>query len=105
GPASFDEPVDTAVRLVFDQGDLPSVEVPVTFRLRSRIDPPAEVSAVLSAGEAVRVAVPIGGNFEGELRLRAAVEPSPDGWPEDGDDLAIGLEGGEAVLETGTAGA
>lgn len=99
GPRSFQRDYDTSVRFVFDTAPgsrpLPAVEVPLKFTLDYQISVPPELQVKVRAGEAVDIPLPVRGNFEKDLKLRAVLE-SPDeaeAWPEDRKDLALGFAG------------
>ncbi len=99
GPESFDLPLPTRLRLVFEPPPgaryLPAAEVPVDLQLVYQINPPAAVTIPVRGGESAELAVPIGGNRQRDLALRAVLAPTGEGarWP--GDHLALAFAGGE----------
>lgn len=109
GPESIDVSVSTPLRLVFEPSAggryLPAAEIPVAFRLDYRIEPPREVVLKVQGGDAAEVTVPIGGNRQKDLALRAVL-PDPresTRWP--GEDLELsfaGAGGAGAQEEDGT---
>lgn len=101
GPRSFERRIDTAVRLVFDPAEsarrFPVVEIPLRLTLRYEIEPPRELRMALPADEAAAARLVLGGNFTEPPELTARVA-APDAaetasWPEDEDELVVGLAG------------
>ncbi|HEX2642131.1 MAG TPA: hypothetical protein VHU81_04010, partial [Thermoanaerobaculia bacterium] len=92
GPRSIQRAIQTSVSLVFEEGDR-RVEVPVKLALDYRIQIPEELTIPVRAGESADVDVNIRGNFDGEVKLRAAFDglDQAESWPEERDDLELGF--------------
>lgn len=96
GPRPIRTRFDTAVRLVFDaEGgrQLSTVEIPVRFNLDYQIAVPPELVVKARGGDAGDLPLTVRGNFQREVKLRAAVAPEPEAWPKDRDDLVLGFAG------------
>jgi hypothetical protein len=97
GPRPLQQRVETAVRFSLQTARGVRVfEIPLTFTLDYRIATPADLKIAVRGGQAGEVAVPVLGNFLGDVRLRAILaEPGEDEmpWPEDRADLTLGFAG------------
>jgi Mg-chelatase subunit ChlD len=108
GPESLDLQAANRLRLAFEPAPgaryLPAVEIPIRFRLDYRIEPPREVVVKLRGGETGEVSVPVGGNRQKDLALRAVLPDSRQSarWP--GEDLTLSFAG-EGAETAGKDGA
>jgi Mg-chelatase subunit ChlD len=99
GPRSFERDYRTILRLSFEQAPgsrrLPSVDMPLSLHLDAQIGLPPALAIAVGGGETADLAVPLTGNFTRDLEM-VAVVAGPDeaeAWPEDEDDLALGVAG------------
>lgn len=95
GPASNEFPIDTALRLQFDQsgssGVIPSMVLPIRGSLIHEFRSPPQLKASLTGGESRDVELELEGNHQRSLELTALV-PAEDerrDWP--GRNLSIQL--------------
>jgi hypothetical protein len=108
GPRPFKQSFDTAVRLSLQTPKgIRIVELPLTFALDYRIQTPPALSFRVRDGKMRDVQLPVNGNFQGPVQLRAVLakpgeEEMP--WPEDRDDLVLGFAGGEKRVLRGKGG-
>jgi hypothetical protein len=99
GPRPFSRSFTSAVRLVFGETAggrrIPAVVLPVRFHVDYQISVPPELKIAVRGGQAADLAVPVRGNFEQEVPLRAAVAGPGDAeaWPEDPENLRLGFAG------------
>ncbi|HYG63667.1 MAG TPA: vWA domain-containing protein [Thermoanaerobaculia bacterium] len=113
GPRPFSRSFNSAVRLVFGESAggrrIPAVVLPVRFHVDYQISVPPELTVAVRGGQATDLAVPVRGNFEQEVPLRAVVAGPADAeaWPEDPENLRLGFAGERRkdLLEDGEGGA
>lgn len=109
GPRSFQQKFDTAVRLTLQtpKGGR-TVALPLTFSLDYRLRTPAALTLRVRGGKLADVQLPVEGNFQGPVQLRAVLarpgeEDMP--WPDDREDLVVGFAEGEKRVLRGKRGA
>jgi hypothetical protein len=99
GPRPFARSFQTAVRLVFDSVEggrqIPAVVLPVRFFVDYQIAAPTGLAVKVRGGETADLSVPVRGNFEHDVPLRAVVAGpgEAEAWPEDAENLRLGFAG------------